>query len=237
LEKSTDRFDKERGKELVLKGLFWQTLLAFVLLFVDTVVAYHQRSEITALGCEGIALERIMAPRVLAPSRLNRRTPMRGSERKFIADLNPYAGKRIEVRIQSAHDFDAENIADDLKFLLPRPNWESKNTDQTESYFAPTEIRGGITVYYISPQRNNPAAELAQALYDGFVDAGLGLHLHLWVMPPQAGVAGPRFDLGPSDNRQFVYVAIGPRPMGEQLAELKEHSQSPCDWLKKYGAP
>src|SRR5665213_1645050 len=49
LESSHDRLDKERGERILLNGLFWETILALVLIFVDTVVSYDQRATIAAL--------------------------------------------------------------------------------------------------------------------------------------------------------------------------------------------
>jgi hypothetical protein len=200
------------ARKLVIWGVAAEAFLTIAIFVFDERIS-------EALRCEGIALEKIMAPRVLAPSRLNRRGGINVSERKFKANLTPY--QQIEVKIQSAHDAEAESVTADLKYLL-----NAKEIDETESHFAPTEIRGGITVYTF-PLRNSPAVGLAQALYRALKDAELVVYQS--VMPPQGGVTGPRFAIGPSDNREFVYVAVGPRPMGEQLAELKEHPPTSCD--------
>ena len=192
-----------------------------------------QQSQIIALKCEGIALEKIIAPRVLAPSRLAGRIYARPIlETKFLTQLRTF-GAEVKVRVQSAHDPDAETIAADLKYLLEGAGWAPKKTDETKSHLSATEIRAGISVYAFQWYRegSNPDAEPAKILREALEGAGLDTHGPLNMPPPElyGFLDGPNFGPEPSDNIGFVYVAIGPRPMEFQLAELKRHSPTSCD--------
>jgi hypothetical protein len=212
---------------LVFWGIFAETLCSIALFVFDEGISSAQQSKIIALKCESLELEKIIAPRVLAPSRLNRRTPQRRSERIFLASIGKdYSG--TEVRIQSAHDTDAERIAADLKYLLKQAGWEPRDTDENESHMSPTEIREGITVHAFFMRRDNPANEPARVLLKAFVDVGLDAHLFN-IPPGNYGVTGANFGPPMSNNIGFVYVAVGARPMEQQLAELKAHPRLTCD--------
>jgi len=182
-------------------------------------------TESEKLRCENIALEKIMAPRVLAPSRLNKRTGPRDSERVFINDIGTYS--KVPVKIQTANDTDAQRIRDDLVYLLKQANWAPDIVDESKSQFLPSEIRDGIKVYkpiYESDDLNDQRAALITAFRDtGLIPSGpIGGN----AMPPQLGVTGPSFLAG---NAGFIYVAIGARPMEQELEDLKEHPPTSCN--------
>jgi hypothetical protein len=170
------------------------------------------------LRCESAALEMSLSPRRLAPHRTIGRTPPSPKEEKFNSMLRPYAN--TIVKVQSASDFEAQELGEDIEYLLNRAGWIAVKTDESESHFKSVEMNEGVTLY-ISQKRDDTLRASTAVLVSALSNVGLTELSRSW-MPPQSDIKGPNF----SGNSGFAYLAVGPRPIGRTISDLKINS--PC---------
>jgi hypothetical protein len=196
----------------------------------------ESRARIEQLKSANLALQKILLPRRLAVVRMDEpfggfrvRRPDLPDALPLFSELQKFP--RTLAAIQAVPDFEAMNLALDLKAVLEQIGWRPELIDEKRSNLPPLRIPEGVTVLSFAPPSDDPADliksarwnEPAAALSQALIAAGVGsvgkYAFGASVIPnsPKNPPTAAYFD----PPLEGVYVQIGMKPLSLEIMNLR----------------